>query len=378
MKLNIQNFKCWRDQDITIGGLTLLAGANSAGKSSVIQSLLLARLALEQVQEKTRSQTIPHQNSPAWKGNIQIPLNNAFQLMLGNTQEVLNREAMEDRILLTLEDGPHIVFDVPKPSDAYDLALTSIQGIHGEHPILQPDFYYLSAERIGPRLDYRLESQSRLHVGYDGAFTIQVLRQIGMQDVDPSRAFDTGQLMRYQRQIELWMEYIVPGVELSVPNLYEKVRTAQMNFGTSSPTNVGFGVSYVLPIVVNGMLAKKGALFIVENPEAHLHPSGQSRIGQFLAHIAEAGVQVLVETHSEHVINGIRIAVLEQHIRHEKVIVNFFSKPAAEIDSAPFVKCIALNEHADLDHWPKGFFDQQQEDIARIFRLRKQKKHDPV
>lgn len=370
MKLNIQNFKCWQDQAFTLKGLTVLAGANSAGKSSVIQSLLLARLAIEHVQERITGYS-PEEHS-TWTGSLPIPLNNAFHLMLGNTQEVLNWEALEDRIILSFEDGPHIVFNVPKQTDAYDLDLTSIQNINTPHPILQPEFYYLNAERLGPRLDYRLESLHHLHVGYDGAFTVQVLRQIGGQDIDPARAFDPNQLMRYQRQIELWMEYITPGIVLSVPNLYEKVRTAQMNFGTSSPTNVGFGVSYVLPIVVNGMLAKKNTLFIVENPEAHLHPSGQSRIGQFLARVAQAGIQVVVETHSEHVINGIRLATLENHVHHQQVIVNFFSKPTDKKNANPIVKSIALNEYADLDYWPKGFFDQQQEDIARIFKLRKQ------
>lgn len=60
---------------------------------------------------------------------------------------------------------------------------------------------------------------------------------------------------------------------------------------------MGFGLSYALPIVVGGLVAAKDGLLIVENPEAHLHPQGQSNMGQFLAWLAGKGVQVIVETH---------------------------------------------------------------------------------
>ena len=77
------------------------------------------------------------------------------------------------------------------------------------------------------------------------------------------------------------------------------------------PTNMGFGVSYALPVITAGLLAPAGSLLVVENPEAHLHPAGQSRVGRFLAHLAASGVQVVAETHSDHVLNGVRLAAVE-------------------------------------------------------------------
>lgn len=70
--------------------------------------------------------------------------------------------------------------------------------------------------------------------------------------------------------------------------------------------NVGFGISYVLPIVLALVKAKKGELIILENPEAHLHPRGQRKMGELIARAAQGGVQVIVETHSDHILNGIR------------------------------------------------------------------------
>lgn len=86
------------------------------------------------------------------------------------------------------------------------------------------------------------------------------------------------------------------------------ITTNQYTFGGESyrAVNVGFGLSYVLPIVLALLVTKPGGLVIIENPEAHLHPRG-SYLGRLIALAAEAGVQVVVETHSDHIINGIRL-----------------------------------------------------------------------
>src|SRR4029079_13492459 len=92
------------------------------------------------------------------------------------------------------------------------------------------------------------------------------------------------------------------------------------------PTNIGFGVTYALPIIVAGLLAAPGSLFLVENPEAHLHPAGQSRIGRFLATLAAAGVQVIAETHTDPARNGVRLAAADpaHPLRHDQAIIQFF------------------------------------------------------
>jgi predicted ATPase len=111
-------------------------------------------------------------------------------------------------------------------------------------------------------------------------------------------------------------------------------------------------------------------MLVVENPEAHLHPSGQSRVGQFLAKIAGAGVQVVVETHSEHIINGIRVATLDGTISPEDALVNFFSRTGDNKNLQ--VTSINFTSKGDLDKWPRDFFDQQQQDFAQIIKLKRQ------
>ena len=139
-------------------------------------------------------------------------------------------------------------------------------------------------------------------------------------------------------------------------------------FGKATfPTNTGFGISYVLPIIVTCLLAEKDRWVIIENPEAHLHPAAQSKIGGFLAKMANAGLRIVVETHSDHIINGIQLAVAKKEIENSCIIINYFDKG----EQQPKVHSISMNEKGELDKWPKGFFDQTEIDFAKLIELRR-------
>jgi predicted ATPase len=127
------------------------------------------------------------------------------------------------------------------------------------------------------------------------------------------------------------------------------------------PVHVGFGLTQVLPIVIAALSAAKGDLLLVENPEVHLHPAGQSLMGQFLAAVAHAGVQVIVETHSDHVLNGVRRAVKTAVLPSEHVAIHYFrARPAGENQ----VESPQINVNGEIDSWPEGFFDQFDRDSS--------------
>jgi predicted ATPase len=133
------------------------------------------------------------------------------------------------------------------------------------------------------------------------------------------------------------------------------------------PANVGFGISYALPIVVAGLTSAEDGILVVENPESHLHPGGQSAIGRFLARIAGGGTQVVVETHSDHVLNGIRVAAArDKVIAPNNLIIQYFS-------GAPDVASLGIDESGSISEWPPGFFDQAEEDLTALARA---KRHD--
>ena len=173
------------------------------------------------------------------------------------------------------------------------------------------------------------------------------------------------------------MDYIIPGIEMNANDVTDlrisrlSLQQPALDTGFLSPYNFGFGISYVLPIILTGLMAEEGSVFLVENPEAHLHPKGQSHIGYFLAVMALAGIQVVVETHSEHVLNGIRIAALKNGMKPEDISINFFSVNTWGMDAKHQVENIKLNHRMDLETWPEGFLDQEEEDLRTLRELRR-------
>ena len=125
--------------------------------------------------------------------------------------------------------------------------------------------------------------------------------------------------------------------------------------GFHRPGHTGFGLTQCLPIVVAALSAAEGDLILLENPEVHLHPAGQAKMGEFLADVARVGVQVIVETHSDHVLNGVRRAVKCGRLGDDQVAIHFF-RPRSDGD--PQVSSPAMDKAGNIDHWPKGFFDQ--------------------
>ncbi len=365
MELLIKNFKCFEEQSIPLGQLTVLAGANSVGKSSVVQALLLLRCSVDNLWKEHFLDAKPS-----------VPLNGAYHLNLGNSSEVLNRAASEPKIKIALLDNPVEIsqeFLVPEGQSNYSLERGAYRAVAIEDkklPIVAEAFYYLIAERIGPRIRHEVDDLSYPHCGWQGEYTIQIIGERKTTEVAQERCRDAEQIQNLLHQTRLWLDFITPGISIDDATLFSGIKTADATFAGSKATNVGFGISYVLPIIVNGLIAKKGSMYIVENPEAHLHPFGQSQIGKFLAAMARAGLQVVVETHSEHVINGIRIAVLtgmEDTLPHASVCINFFSRESGKVR----LTTISLNDKADLSEWPRGFFDQQERDLAQIFRQKR-------
>ena len=168
------------------------------------------------------------------------------------------------------------------------------------------------------------------------------------------------------------MSEICPGVRFFFET-NEKMDAAYYSLGNKSdntiqerPTNVGFGISYTLPVVAQLLGAKPGEIVCIENPEAHLHPLGQTRLGDLVAKTAAAGVQVIIETHSDHLVDGMRIAVKEGVLDHEKVGVLYFKKGA---DNITEYQHLAVTKDGDMTDWPSGFFDQSVKNLAKLARF---------
>lgn len=367
--ITIENFKCFaQETKIRLGKITVCAGMNSVGKSSLIQSLLLVR--------QIYDAALLYRNTMI-KDYI-IELNGTYGLQLGDSQRIKSSVDKDD-IYIKINDFRFKLRSVQdKPIQLAAGNDYSLDELEKEHGIFSRTFHYLNAERLGPRKYQDISTSDKMGCGIHGENTFYFLSRREHDRIDENRLYPfeaEKKVNTVGKQVEYWMDYIIPGIELNVNELNDLgisqlgVRQQVFDTGFMSPYNFGFGISYVLPIVISGLLAEKEAMLIVENPEAHLHPAGQSRIGFFLAMMAQAGVQVVLETHSEHVINGIRIAALKLGMSKQDICINFFSIDYT--NGLHRVECIEMNERMDLLKWPEGFLDQEENDLRTLRELRR-------
>jgi predicted ATPase len=365
--LKLTAFKRFTEREFSLGKFNLLTGINGSGKSSVIQSLLCLRQSYES----------------GALGRSYLAINGRL-VELGSGQDVFSADSSSDVLAIDLggetETFVAHVHYTPDLATMYRLPLDSAPQLPAELGIFNACFNYLTAERLGPRKMSPIlaERQNEWDVGKSGEHAPLIVaseareRRLENETVLLSdRGGDTLPFLKFQWIA--WMAAIFPGFDAQatidyvtdyVRMLYSLDRIA----GTESalvvkPVNAAFGVSYVLPIIVAGLVAEPNSLLLVENPEAHLHPAAQSRIGEFLARVACGGTQVFVETHSEHVLNGALRIVKQKLLSSDDFGVFFLEK--ARTAAAPSDR-INVDSSADLARWPVGFFDQLDKDLQDL------------
>lgn len=205
-------------------------------------------------------------------------------------------------------------------------------------------------------------------VGIDGRFAGHWYHELADTEVSPERCFGVGSGTTFRRQVDAWLDRLAPGANANV----QAVPVASMlalQFRLSEtgewrrPANVGYGLTYAFPILVALLAALPGDVLVIDSPEAHLHPQAQSRMGHMLATFAAAGVQLLVETHSDHVLNGARLAVRDKVIKAEDLSLLFFAGASSEGHG---VTTPRIDRDGRIDEWPEGFFDQGDKDVSRL------------
>ena len=379
-RIDLRDFKCFPLLKLPLRRLTLLSGANASGKSSVIQALVLLHQAMRE-----------HECS----SNILL---NGNTIRLGTAGDVINqihgRRAFG--ISLLEHDGSYVQWEFGGELRDTFVAVKIVRmefadGADGEavgssplHYLLPRDtlsvgkarsladrlrqLTYLGAQRLGPREICPLEDRRQLSgVGPQGQYTLSVLYSRAEERVLKGLATD-GTAPTLLRQAQARMDRFFPGCEFVVERVPAadavtlRTRTSgSMDF--SRAVHTGDGLVQVLPIVVAALSAAEDRLLLIENPEANLHPAGQARVGEFLAEVAAAGVRVILETHSDHVLNGIRRAVKQSLLCPDDVAIHFFRPRSDDDVSAAQVQQVMLDRNGNMHDWPDGFFDQFDKDM---------------
>jgi predicted ATPase len=368
-RLELQNFKCFHRLGLPLAPLTLLSGSNASGKSSVLQALVLLHQTMRE-----------HE----WSTRLML---NGDSLRLGTVADVVDKVHGRRTFEVGIVDAG-VVYRWDFGGERSEMSMAVTRVCYSDKVCVQPGelryllppegeaevtslakrlqgLTYITAERVGPRDVYSLEDrQVASVVGPEGEHTVSVLHwgrdervldELTLPSAPPTRL----------RQVEERMRTLFPGCGLDVQQV-SQANAVTLGLRTSDdtdyhrPIHVGFGLTQILPIIVAALSARPGDLLLIENPEVHLHPAGQALMGRFLGEVASAGIQVMVETHSDHVLNGVRRSVKTGQLPAEQVLIHFFRGRSG--DAAQVLSPI-MDTAGNVDVWPEGFFDQYDKDM---------------
>ena len=361
--VTVHQFKGFESLSLQFGLLTLLSGRNSSGKSTILQSILLYSQALRK--------------NERYNGVLYWPLNGELT-RLGSFGDVLNSNSKDSEIQFEYEfensNEPKTFRFTAESLERNLKPVETSKHFDETESKLISQVQFLSSTRIitndnsiqPDSLDYYFEG-----VGIDGRYACFWYNKFKDSVIASERHKVGSKSSSFSKQVNAWLDYISPGTNANVVS-YENLTALTLQFRLSdtgewrSPTNVGCGISYVFPIIVALLGAKSGDCIIIDKPEAHLHPQAQSRIGKMIAKFASTGIQIIIETHSDHILNGIRIAVKNGELNPNDLRLWFFSGCTPENHG---VYGTQVDKNGQIEHWPDGFFDQSDKDVVELLEI---------
>jgi predicted ATPase len=381
--LTLHNFKSARDLAVPLKPLTVLTGLNGSGKSTVLQAICLIL------------QNLPPDDSFSEVASLHL---NGNLVRLGTVGNILSDRADDQPIRIgiksDLDDADLIAENVADTNaDVLRIHNTSYGSRELSFMFNETGFQFLQADRLTPQTLYERTdsiSRDRHFLGAHGQFAPDFLAERGdrlnvpekrrcnahIPGVSPDLMARIDATPKLYSQISRWLQHLSPGIRLNAEQLsdtdsvklafsYASTETAQ-DSSSRRPAHVGFGLTYCLPILTACLAAKPGSLLLLENPEAHLHPRGQAAMGLLLAKCAADGVQIIVETHSDHILNGIRLAVKhkESGITPEHVQLCNFTRDPITGDS--YIEQPVILPNGELSAWPEGFFDEWEKSLEAL------------
>ena len=364
--VTIKNFKAHRETILDLKSLTVLSGINGVGKSSVFQALLLLRQSYE--------------NNLLDKG-LQL---NKPHCYVGKIEDAIYQYAQDDTISFSIETENNTTyrwdFSLEKNNLTGDfIPSVKHQPVDKSLSVFNDHFHYLSASRMALSASHTFAVESRKQLSLEkgqAELVAHFLYYWGKEKRE--KVFSDYLLHSFMLENDLlsqttaWEREISPNVNV-VPvktgNSYDiKYSFNKRGDVTNefSSDNVGFGLTYALPIIVAILSSKKNSLLLIENPEAHLHPRGQSKLAELIALAAQAGVQIIIETHSDHILNGILVACKkfennEKGIDRNLVRVYHFARD--EEKHCAIAHPVNILEDGKIDKQPEDFFDQTEKDL---------------
>lgn len=382
--IELRNFKSIKKKYFPLRKLNLLLGLNGMGKSSFIQSLLLMRQSFSGLYQKgeLRLNGLPGGyvnmgtvKDAKYQYNEKEDISFFLQFQGNDLLEMNFNATSESDILKMGEHFKDVVSKFPFPMDSESL--------------FNNKFQYLNANRIPPQSTHVKSYQNVVefkNIGNYGEHTAYFIETYGDKNIEFDNLIHEKSTIKDEitdedivnktiiNQINLWMGEISPGVNVkATPISSDEVLLEyvykQPNFGNTNPfkpENVGFGISYALHVVTALLASRPGELLIIENPESHIHPRGQAELGRLIALTAQNNVQLIIETHSDHIVNGIRVAVKENPVLKDETIIFYFDKVVTDTEQYSKIENIEIDENGELSEYPQNMMDEWSNQLLKL------------
>ena len=412
-RIRVKNFKSFKDLDYSCAKLNLLMGVNGAGKSSFVQLLsLLKGMSTRRLSDASVSVEIGSFGTIADLADLkycyaneaddirvevdftdrELETVNEGGSCAANTHAVEGLSAAGEKWNGMAKKGTFSFAIKPDTSNSFKVmdlkANCSLHETEGMLNRVFRNFQMVSTFRMKPcKVHNSKYVEGRLDP--EGADVAEYLSKMGQKFFlcreNPMRRTKSSTLID---EVNAWLGEVSPGAEIKVEivdvlDMQKFVESVSYGDGelqrTFDPKNVGFGVSYILPVLVTLLTAYPGDIIIIENPEAHLHPRGQAEMGNLIARAAAYGVQLFVETHSDHLIDGLRVAVKKSIIKSEDVNIAFFERKGHDVimedgtmnrEYYAHVHNITIDKNGGLSDYPEDFLDEWNKQTMELMKPR--------
>lgn len=323
-EVKIKNFKSIKHESFKLKPLTFFTGINSVGKSSILQSILLSAYVAEENQM------------------LKPAVDFLFEY-----EKIRNYNLRENKSQIDLTFVDNKAELVCDPDNDWKFNDSIIPNL-----IFEENLYYLWANRIGQEDIVKINQKAKFDIDGKYAFSYFYRNQSLILEVD--------KWLREILDVDLGL-YVEPYGD------YVSVNFKNIN-KTFSTFNVGAGVSYVAKILIIALSLKPNDIFIVENPEIHLHPKAVSNLASFFAELVSKNkVQLIIETHSEYFLHKMRYEVYKNNFKADNV--RFFYKD----DLNKNFEVININKNGHLINlqkekinFPSGFLDVSLNELLEI------------
>lgn len=343
-KLYIKDFKSIEEYQFEMSNLNLFVGPNSSGKSSIIQSLLLAC-------DNARQDSIAHKLV-------------CKHMITPSFKEVRNFVTNAKEYIISI-DGVKMTFF---PSDDSFIGTNVVQSMgfsEDKQAYLTHEVLYLPAIRTSELSETGINQNPDSNaLGYFGEYVIDYF-QHHKDDIMPDVVIKERSSLTFAGQLNYWLKKLTGyGITAHLDGSEYNVKYIGVGNKEIHPHHVGTGVNFITGVLIAGLAAcLDGKLLIVENPEIHLHPSAQADVLDFLAMVAMAGAQVMVETHSDHLFNGVRRLLHTHTITEQSVCVYNFRRAD---NGTSVISNVILNQYGGIVNDEPGLFDQFDKDLSAI------------